>query len=179
MKSLKYLLVAILILGSMIEFSQGANCTDNSNNCKDCLDDGKTCSSCDPLSDNKYLDTGKCESSCPNDKPANISNICNTCTALNCKTCFFNSSKCDSCNQTSTNKLLSEGNCVSECPAGKISNTKQECVDCSASSCKICSDDLTKCDTCDDGKYLDEGKCLTECPDGKRKKGKECVSCIA
>lgn len=103
--------------------------------------------------------------------------------SMNCAKC--QSGKCLTCQE---NYLLSEGGCVSSCPAKTYSDgfscqSKQsEClhfnqksfVDC-PTGCNICDGD-TKCSTCDSNYLFYQGSCLSSCPAKTYSDGSTCQS---
>lgn len=151
------------------------NTTKTCDNCPVTCDKCTSEDKCTDCIDNYHLDnSGKCKDTCP-DGLILSGTDCVVCkTGVECLKCDANDTeKCIICTQ---DKILFEGNCLTECPAGYRETSDKSCEKC-PDFCQVC--DATGCVTCTDGKVKQFNQCVDVCGLGYIEQNQECHSCTA
>ncbi|KAJ3802355.1 growth factor receptor domain-containing protein [Lentinula aff. detonsa] len=156
-------------------FSSGATCSSCSSSCQTC--NGATSNDCVICASGSYAFNGSCITADSNGVcegtgliADNNKKECDTCGAK-CTSCGIsgfttastvNQLQCTGCLPGS---FLSNGTCVSSCPAGTFisSQNNTTCTSCD-SSCSTCAGSSTFCLTCANGELASNGQCVSTCP---------------
>lgn len=145
----------------------------NTENCKTCTNNGKTCVDC--ISPNVLTEAGECVPVCPDGTRKNSQNKCEPCIVDNCVNCNTDVNTCDECKE---GKYKYQGQCT-DCPTGTyVDAVKKTCEPCNK-DCNLCYDEET-CEVCESPKVVNkDGDCVTECPDGQVVvPGEKCEDCV-
>ncbi|KAF8228601.1 hypothetical protein L208DRAFT_1453265 [Tricholoma matsutake] len=169
-------------------FSNGTTCTPCSPTCKTCT--AGTSNDCIICAAGQYMFNGHCVAANTNGVCAgsnliadNNKNECDTCGAK-CTSCSIpgfnvastvNQLQCTGC---LPGFVLSQGKCVSSCPAGTFISPQDNltCVACDP-SCSTCTGASTFCLTCANNQLASNGKCVTSCPSNSFTATGSCVAC--
>ncbi|KAJ3810962.1 growth factor receptor domain-containing protein [Lentinula aff. lateritia] len=156
-------------------FSSGTTCSTCSPSCQTC--NGATSNDCIICASGSYAFNGSCITADSNGVcegtgliADNNKKECDTCGAK-CTSCGIsgfttastvNQLQCTGCLPGS---FLSNGSCVSNCPAGTFISS-QDNTTCSVcdSSCSTCAGSSTFCLTCANGELASNGQCVSTCP---------------
>lgn len=121
------------------------------------------------------------------DCPASTYYAASSCLACSsrCLTCEGTSTNCVSCASTQYHynndcfndcpAAIVNGKCTDICPDGKFYENSK-CNDCDA-KCMTCSGSATNCTVCADGYISYAGSCFQNCPKGTYKSGNTCIRC--
>ncbi|NXU54362.1 FRAS1 protein, partial [Turnix velox] len=141
----------------------------------------QSCSSCwGPAEDNclsckdtsLVLKAGLCVASCGQGFYTE-DGVCRACGQF-CESCYPDQPSCLTC---TSDKLLHEGRCISECPDGYFPSSRGRCRACH-DSCSMCKGPLaTHCTSCSFPLALHQGQCLQGCGEGFYQNHNMCKGC--
>ncbi|XP_064005810.1 extracellular matrix organizing protein FRAS1 [Pogoniulus pusillus] len=141
----------------------------------------ESCSSCWGAAENnclsckgtaQVLKEGLCVASCGQGFYSK-DGICRACDQF-CATCYPDQPRCLTC---APEKLLHDGKCVSECPAGSFPSSNGRCRACH-DSCSTCEGPLaTHCTSCSFPLAFRQGQCLRGCGEGFYQDHDVCKDC--
>ncbi|KAF8481423.1 hypothetical protein JB92DRAFT_3038461 [Gautieria morchelliformis] len=169
-------------------FSNNNTCTLCSSSCQTCS--GPTSNDCIVCTSNTFIHNGQCVGVDVNGVCSGttlfanaVKHECDGCPAK-CTTCNipnFNPSlssvadvKCTGC---IPGLVLSQGQCVAQCPSGTfLGSDNLTCTPCD-SSCLTCVGDAKFCRTCSANQLAVNGTCTTSCPSNTFSSGGACLAC--
>ncbi|PVF97800.1 hypothetical protein CPB86DRAFT_775103 [Serendipita vermifera] len=110
-----------------------------------------------------------------------LKGVCDTC-PLGCSACsydvFSSSSQFSDvkCTKCTPGKVLSNGQCIDNCPDGTFANSDGTCTAC-ASSCGTCINKADFCLTCKNNQLASAGTCVSNCPSNMFASNGACTLC--
>ncbi|KAL4254394.1 hypothetical protein ABKN59_003636 [Abortiporus biennis] len=138
------------------KYSLNGNCVSTDGN--------GVCEGSNMIADNNKHECDSCPAKCTSCKIPNF-NVASTVNQLQCTGCL-------------PGFVLSNGQCVENCPVGTFLNP-QDNLTCTAcdSSCSSCAGSSTFCLTCSNNQLASQGKCVATCPSGSFSSSGACISC--